>query len=172
MTTWEPSALHTQYSRLDCRRSLLPVNKWVVEAVVVLLIAFLAFVTVTGIQHANRANCCDSGDLISLPGPEPLAGYQVLTAAFLNRTQPGRQYEGIVDYVGPDEASTGPDVVSVNPINHDTWAAVALGTDHRCYGVLTDAQGFFYARFALGVHCIGSIATPQTVTLTMMPEGF
>jgi hypothetical protein len=152
--------------------TLLPINKWVVEAVVVALIGVLGFVTVTGIQEASRANCCDPGVLSALPGPEPLAGYEVLTATFLDRTQPERQYEGIVDYVGPDDASTGPDVVSVYPINHDTWAAVALGTDHHCYGVLTDDEGYFYARFTLGVRCLGSIATPRTVTLTMMPEGY
>jgi hypothetical protein len=172
VTTWQPSPLHARYSKSDCRRILLPINKWIVEAVVVVLIAFLGFVTVTGIQQANRANCCVPGDLMALPPPEPLAGYQVLTAGYLNRTQPERAAEGTAQYIGSDEPSTGPDVVSVNPINHYTWAAVALGSDDHCYAVLVTGQGTYYARFPIGVLCSGRIATPQTVTLTIMPEGY
>src|SRR5580698_8631774 len=166
MTIWQATTPNNRSSPFDCRRLLLPINKWVVEAVVVVVIAFLAFVAVTGEHDANRANCCDPGALMALPPPEPLGGYQILTATFLNRTQPERQYAGVAQYVGPDEQSTGPDVVSVNPINHDVWAAVAVGTDGRCYAALVSYGENYYARFPVGVRCAGRIATPQSVTLT------
>lgn len=171
MTTWLPSPVHSRYCHFDCRRILLPINKWVMEALVVVLLGFLTYVAITSIQDEYRANCCDPGAVMALPPPEPLGGYQVLTATYLNRAQPERQNGGAAEYVGPDVSSTGPYVVSVNPINHDTWAAVALGTDDHCYAVLVRDQGIYYAKFPLGVRCIGRTATPQTVTLTIMPEG-
>ena len=92
----------------------------------------------TGIQAANRANCCFPLALYGLPpGSDPEPDYLTLTAAELNRTQPQRpEYPLTVRYVDSDVRSDTSSVISVNPIDEFTWAAVALGTDGRCYGLL------------------------------------
>src|ERR1700677_4212790 len=75
-------------------------------------------------------------------GPEPRMGYTKYTPQLLNGRQPGRAYIGhTVDYVGKDAKSTGPFVVSVNPIGANTVGVVSLGDNGRCYGELSHSYG-------------------------------
>jgi hypothetical protein len=157
-----------------------PVNRWIVEALVLVLVGSLTYSAVTGIQAANRANCCFPLALLALPpGSDPEPNYLTLNAAELNRTQPQRpEYPLKVRYVGSDVPSDSPSVISVNPIDPFTWAAVAVGTDGRCYGLLVALDpahpvygNTYYVRFPARTPCRGAKATTQTVTLRQLPEG-
>jgi hypothetical protein len=156
------------------------VNRWIVEALVLWLVGTLTYSAVTGIAAANRANCCFPLALMNIPpeaGREP--DYLKLNAAELNQTQPQRpDYPLQVRYVGPDVRSEDSTTISVNPIDQFTWAAVAVGSDGRCYATLTDLDPSHpvygtthYARFPVGTPCRSSEATLQTVTLSQLPEG-
>ncbi len=77
-----------------------------------------------------------------------------------------------------DVPSTGPLVVSVNPIDDYTWGAAALSArTHRCYLVLyiTDPtnlrhQTMHYGQLPEGAPCLGAAATPETVTSSRAPD--
>lgn len=162
------------------RSILRPVNRWFIEALVVVLVGSLTYFAVTGIQAANRANCCFPLALDALPpGSDPELNYLTLTASELNRTQPQRpDYPLTVKYVDADVVSNSESMISVHPIDPYTWAAVALGSDGRCYGLLSALDpdhptygSTFYARFPPRTPCRGSEATMQSVTLIQLPEG-
>jgi hypothetical protein len=168
--------------RVGGRRKLQvrPLNRWIVEALVLVLLSYLTYSAVTGIQSANRANCCFPLALLELPpGSQPEPNYLNLTAKELNHTQPQRPYFPMrVEFVNPNERSTSPTVISVNPIDRFTWGAVALGSDRHCYATLSvldpshsEYGQTYYARFPTGTPCRGSDATSQAVTLTQLPEG-
>jgi hypothetical protein len=173
--------VHTDVPKTRTKGRLIrPINRWIVEALVIVLIGSLTYFAVTGIQSANRANCCFPLALMQLPpGSQPEPNYLSLTAMELNHTQPQRPYFPLrVRFVSSNVSSTSPTVISVNPINPFTWAAVALGTDRHCYATLSaldpshSAYGqMYYARFPIGVPCRGNEATSETVTLTQLPEG-
>ena len=109
--------------------------------------------------------------LVATPPPAtsglPLSHF---TADELNRIQHGRKYLELT-YVPADVPSTGPLVVSVNPIGDYTWGAAALSEEGRCYLILTVRErtnprlGFRrYGLLAAGAPCVGAAATPATVT--------
>ena len=82
-----------------------------------------------------------------------------------------------VRLVPGDQPSTGNLVVSVNPIDRFTWAAVALSSSGRCYATLVRDDpanpsngSTFFARFPPGTLCKGSMATVETVRLPDIPE--
>lgn len=69
-------------------------------------------------------------------GPEDNGHYLTRTAAALNARHQGKEW-GSITYVEKDIPSTGPYVVSVNPIDQHTWGAVALDPHrHRCFAIL------------------------------------
>jgi hypothetical protein len=154
-------------------------NRWVVEALVVVLVGSLIYLGATGVQSANRANCCFPLAMMELPPALNHPDYLTVTAAQLNQTQPQRpDYPLQVRYVGADDRSNGSTIISVNPIDQFTWAAVAVGSDGRCYATLSVLDpnhpsygNTYYARFPTGTPCRGSEATQQTVTLSQLPEG-
>jgi hypothetical protein len=157
-----------------------PVNRWIVEALVFVLVGALTYSAVTGWQAASQANCCFPLALMELPpASKAEPDFLMLTAADLNRSQPQRTgYPLKVRYVGPDVDSESSATISVNPIDRFTWAAVALGSDGRCYGTLSAldpnhpaCESTYYARFPVGTPCRGNEATSQTVTLNQLPEG-
>jgi hypothetical protein len=155
-----------------------PVNRWIVEALVLLLVGALTYSAVSGTQAANRANCCFPLTMMELPPGLDHPDYLTLTAGQLNRTQPQRpDYPSRVRYVGADIRSKGATTISVNPIDPFTWAAVAVGSDGRCYATLSVLDparpsygSTYYARFPTGTPCQSSEATQLTVTSTQLPE--
>jgi hypothetical protein len=156
-----------------------PMNRWIVEALVLVLVGSLTYSAVSGIQAANHANCCFPLAMMELPPGLDLPDYLTLIAVQLNRTQPQRpDYPSRVRYVGADIRSNGSTTISVNLIDQFTWAAVAVGSDARCYATLrvldpaNPSDGStYYARFPTGTRCQGSEATQLTVTSTQLPEG-
>jgi hypothetical protein len=106
------------------------------------------------------------------PMPGSNATYDDLagkTAAFLNKTNNGAFDGQRLTYVNASVPSTGPTVISVNPISRFEWAATAFH-DGRCYGILmtedptNPAYGTdYYAKFPAGKTCEGRIATAKTV---------
>jgi hypothetical protein len=149
-------------------------SRWLVEVLVVALMAALVINAVSGWRAANTANAFPES-LGFAAGPRPAGGYLTMTSAQLNRQQPELQYVGLrVRYVSAGQASSGPFVVSVHPIDASTWAAVARGSDGRCYGTLVSdhAKGGFQvyrAEFPAGAPCEGRLATTSTVTSTVYP---
>lgn len=151
-------------------------SRWLVEVLVVALMAALVINAVSGWRAANAASANALPESLGLAAePRPADGYLTMTAAQLNRQQPERQYVGLrVRYVGAGQVSSGPFVVSVHPIDASTWAAVARGSNGRCYGTLVSdhaAGGFhvYYAEFSAGAPCAGRFATAGTVTSTVYP---
>jgi hypothetical protein len=110
--------------------------------------------------------------LDSAVGPRPRSGYEDVTTQILNRQQPDYSWlDNEVRYVSKNTLSTGPFVVSINPINANTFAAVALGNNGHCYAEITHTYGpgerygwTRYAKFRRGVRCAGLLATIATVT--------
>jgi hypothetical protein len=138
---------------------------WYLEVLIAAVIGFLAW------QVAAVWESQDSG--IS-PVPAAIGqaynGSRSITPQVLNRMQPGLADIGsIVLYVGPNLASTGPYVVSINADGSAWSAEVALGSNGRCYAELVDNRdndGFgqdFYAEFKKGDRCMGRYATPSTM---------
>lgn len=76
-----------------------------------------------------------------------------------------------VTFVAAEEPSTGPKVVSVNPIDDYTWGAAALSARSGvCYLTLLAINkdnprlgGFKRGWLPPGSNCVGKAATPQTV---------
>jgi hypothetical protein len=153
------------------------IGRWLVEMLVGLFIVFLMWQGLsvwlemtTEITHFPEA--------LDSIGPRPQGGFKVDTAQHLNRVQPGRSFiDNEVRYVGKDAQSTGPFVVSINPIAPNTFSVAALGDNGRCYAELMHTYGpgeeygwTKYAKFALGVTCSGSVATLATVTARDEPQ--
>ena len=98
-----------------------------------------------------------------------------LTAAGEHRKWP--EYGEQVRLVPGDELSTGNLVVSVQPIDRFTWAAVALSSSGRCYATLArdDPENpkngsTYFARFPPGTPCKGTSATVDSVRSVDIPE--
>jgi hypothetical protein len=145
---------------------------WLVELAVLLLLALVgvtAFLLWLSIDNSERSAFPPSLEWLPPPRPMLPAGYLGLTASKLNIKQPGMAYLGFrVRYVDARTPSTGPSVVSVRPLTPTMWAAVALGANGLCYGILgTDsAKGYgdtWYARFSKGTVCRGYAASRSTV---------
>jgi hypothetical protein len=97
-------------------------------------------------------------------------GFDRFTADELNRIHQGSRLRSL-HFVNADTPSTGPAIVSVNSIDRFTWAAVALSTGGRCYSILV-SYGRLLDRYGVlpaGSPCVGSAATPATVTATAWP---
>lgn len=106
--------------------------------------------------------------------PEPrdgdkYAGLARFTADYLNKNSPPRFKD--IKFVPPDEPSTGPAVVSVNPIDDHTWGAVALSLRTGvCYLTLsaidpsdTRLGGSKRGWLPRGSRCVGEAATKESV---------
>jgi hypothetical protein len=149
-------------------------TSFLVEAAVVLLLVFLAWWAIMIWQDNERTLVTTPfpGALDSGPGviPNNANGYLDVTAAALNRSQPGESWLGYtVHYVDADQVSTGPRSVSVHPISPGIWADVALGSNRRCYAELdwssrNGQSGWEYkSKFPRGTACKGAFATWKTV---------
>jgi len=155
----------------ELRGQALRRTNWLIEAVVIGVLVLVTMSTISGWRSADTANDFPVA-LLSLPPQSPdLAN---LTAEVLQQMQPQRSILSMkVTYVSQDRASTGPYVVSVHPIDASSWAAVALGPDGHCYGMLESEGpgGFetFYAEFPKGTACSGSEATASSVNLAEVP---
>jgi hypothetical protein len=79
--------------------------------------------------------------------------------------------------VSENDASTGPSVVSVHPIDDYQWGAAAYSTDDgRCYVILVTVDQsdtrYGYTNFGVlpkGERCVGSAADASTATLGQWP---
>ncbi len=111
----------------------------------------------------------------SLPETTDKSGHYIgmlrFTADDLNRTHPAARW-GPIAYVPADVPSTRPNLVSVNPIDDYTWSAAAYSVRTiRCYLILsvvdranTRFGNTLYGDLPPGAPCVGSAATPATVT--------
>jgi hypothetical protein len=148
---------------------------WLIEAVVLCVLVLISLSALSGWKAADAANEFPAS-LSTIPTIKPNAGFTALTARWLTRKQPGRQIVNIhIDYVPATSRSVGPFVVSVNPINSSTWAAVAVGSDGRCYAELVyqpdpDHLQTYYAQFPVRTSCRGEEANRFTVTSTEYPS--
>lgn len=82
-----------------------------------------------------------------------------------------------VRLVAADQPSTGNLVVSVQPIDRYTWAAVALSSSGRCYATLVRDDptnpsngSTYFARFPAGTPCKATFATVDSVKSPDIPE--
>ncbi len=108
----------------------------------------------------------------AMPEDERPLRYSKFDADELNRRKTGWKYLQI-QYVPATVPSTGPLVVSVNPIDDDTWGAAALSLRGHCnlQLLLHDPPGtnygyFLYGRLPQGSPCVGAAATRKTATST------
>ncbi|MEX2268864.1 MAG: hypothetical protein WEA75_09280 [Acidimicrobiia bacterium] len=114
--------------------------------------------------------------------PDPWAGdrfrgYEWATASELERIDQTKGFGHEVTFVPADKASTGNLVVSVNPIDHFTWSAVAKVSNDRCYALIVvhnrndpELGSERYARFAPGAPCRAELATRETVRRAHAPQ--
>lgn len=154
---------------------------------IAVLVAVVWVVVVGGVAATSAAlgrrptPGATSSLLYALPTPSESGifdGYDMFTSGELNRRQHGHDFRQI-RYVDATEASTGPGVVSVNPIDRFTWGAAALSDqDQRCYAILVEADRSQpqygttrYGRLPEGSPCVGSSATPATVGSNDWPVG-
>jgi hypothetical protein len=145
-----------------------------VEVVVLGVLVFIGLSAVSGWKFADSANVFPEA-LSIVPTVKLNTGFTTLTASSLMRSQPDQRIMNVhVDYVPAVRRSTGPFVVSVHPIDSSTWAAVALGSDGRCYATLVSEgsteYNTYYARFPLHTPCTGMAANPRTVRSTEYPS--
>jgi hypothetical protein len=112
-----------------------------------------------------------NGTLSGLPPPQidhgEFTGLSRFTPDALSRMRIAFQPEG-VRYVPADVPSTGPFVVSVNPIDDYTWGAAALSLYGDCLlkVVVVDRVnprygGTRYGVLPRGMPCVGAAATPE-----------
>jgi hypothetical protein len=79
-------------------------------------------------------------------------------------------------FVGSDQPSTGPNVLSVNPIDDLTWGAAAKSTDGTCYliGLILSPPDGQYGSIVYGASsarpCRGLLATRETLTQSDWPS--
>jgi hypothetical protein len=153
-------------------------KRWLVEVLVALLLVFLVWQGALVWRASDHAITHFPQALNWSTLPRPSAGYTVLTPSMLEHRQPGRSDIGYpVRYVGASTPSTGPSVVSVHPIDSDTWAAVSLGDNGTCYAVLvySDPTNPNYGGTDYGVlpgmsPCLGRRADQATVTRQQTPQ--
>lgn len=153
---------------------------------VIFLAAVVAVTAVTGADFLGlRANPGPPGAQSSLehsvPDPreanEGSRKYTEFTAEELNRVRKASELR-VIRFVGPDEESTGPDVVSVNPIDAYTWGAAARSDqDGRCYIIVAIADRVNprfgeqrYGAFPRDHPCTGSLATPESAPSDNWPD--
>jgi hypothetical protein len=149
-------------------------SKWLVEAVVLIVLVLISLSAVSGWRSADRANVFPEA-LSTIPTVKPNTGFTTLAELSLMRSQPGQRMINVhVDYVPAKTKSIGPFVVSVHPIDSSTWAGVALGSDGRCYGMLVSELNpdyeTYYARFPMHTPCRGDVANRTTVRSTEYPS--
>ena len=112
--------------------------------------------------------------LFAMPSGRDSAGTYVgldrFTAEDLNRIHKGVELRPL-RFIGANMPSTGPDVVSVNPIDRYTWAASALSSRGICYAIVSAHDranpkygSTYFGRLPHGAACVGSAASPATVT--------
>lgn len=120
---------------------------------------------------------------LEIASPDPwlpsgaFGGYTRFTADELNRIKQGHDLRSI-RHVPADQASTGPSVVSVNPIDDFTWGAAALSDETgRCYLTLVAHEhqrpefgGTYYGWLAKNEPCVGAKAVPDRVTSSDWPD--
>ncbi len=165
--------------RGGARETTMFMRSGIVEVLVAGLLLTLAYFGISNVQAVARMNCCFPPGLEALPGIQSKPNSLQFTPFELNRSQPQLFfYHQRIKFVGAEVASDGPDVISVNPIDRFTWAAVALGVDGHCYATLTalDPQApgngqQYYARFRLHSVCKGAVASVDNVRLTQLTEG-
>jgi hypothetical protein len=83
-----------------------------------------------------------------------------------------------IRFVDADVASTGPTVVSVNPLDRFSWGGASYSTQtKRCYLILLTQDrtnpefgGTTYGVLPRGRRCVGSAATPQSVAADDWPD--
>ena len=97
-------------------------------------------------------------------------GLDQFTADELDRIHEGMELRPL-RFIGADMPSTGPDVVSVNPIDRYTWAAAALSSRGICYAIVSahdranpNYGSTYFGRLPHEAACVGSAASPATVT--------
>lgn len=153
-------------------------KRWLLECLVALLLAFLVWQGALVWVGSDGAITHFPQALNWSTVPRPAAGYTALTSSVLERDQPGRSNIGYrVRYVGASTPSSGPSVVSVHPIDANTWAAASLGDNGTCYAVLIysdptnrDYGGTDYGVLHAGSPCLGSRADLTTVTKQQTPQ--
>lgn len=96
-------------------------------------------------------------------------GYKRYTAAYMNRAHPERYSPGPqLRFVPANVASTGPTVVSVNPISRRLWGAAALSAyNGRCYVQLISDEASHNELSAVlppGARCVAAAVSASTVT--------
>ena len=113
--------------------------------------------------------------------PEPrMESYEWATAEALMRTGAQKEWAehgNDVRVVDSQTESTGNLVVSVNPIDRFTWAAVARSSTGRCYAILLQGDRenpqfgqTYYAKLPAGTPCKADVATPKSVRGTEIPS--
>lgn len=152
---------------------VLRASNWLIETAVLITLALVGLSAVSGWKSADIANTFPEA-LSSVPTVQPSTGFTSLTASSLMYSQPGQRIINVrVNYVPATTTSTGPLVVSVHPIDSSTWAAVALGSDGRCYGILVSDvppdYETYYARFPLHTPCRGDEANRMSVSSSNYP---
>jgi len=99
-------------------------------------------------------------------------GFDRFTADELNRIHQGSKLRPL-RFVTAGTPSTRLDTVSVNPIDRFTWGAVALSSSGRCDAILIvydpaiarfHVPQNYFSVLPTGSACVGSAATPATVT--------
>lgn len=134
--------------------------------------------TGTGPAYATSVLLDSVPDPWAGPKHDQYGGWAHFTASELNRIHWGAKF-GRVTYVPANVPSTDPEIVSVNPIDNETWGAAAYSVRaQRCYVTLAviDKSNYQYGqtfsgRLAPGAPCTGEAATPETATSTsVLPE--
>ena len=118
-----------------------------------------------------------TGDPRSVIEPNDPSGLVRFDAAEMNRVHPEEGFSERIRYVAADVESTGPTIVSVNPIDRYTWGAAAYSTQtNRCYLILLKYKSSnlqygetLYGLLPEGDRCGGSAATEDQVTLGDWP---
>ena len=71
--------------------------------------------------------------------------------------------EPSLSYVAAGAASTGPTVISVNPVNSTEWSAAALAASGNCYWIRDRSNGPG-TTYGSGVTCTGAAADAAVAT--------
>jgi hypothetical protein len=156
---------------------------WLGYGAVGVCLVFTAFIIYLGVGDPFGVRGGSEGNFpnaLSWVAPEPRsASYEWATADELMRS--GKQAERAeqgkdVRIVDARTESTGNLVVSVNPIDAYTWAAVAQSNNGRCYAILVYSDpenprygGTHKAELPRSTPCKAEHASPQTVRSTELP---
>ena len=126
------------------------------------------------IQRPLYAGPPNAAGSLQFAVPQPTPGVELrlseADAETLNRNRNGWKWRQL-GYVPSHEPSTGPMVVSVNPIDDETWGAAALSLRGHCNLILVvnlppPRQGGYvlYGILPDGAPCVGSAANRDTAT--------